>query len=167
MTAQMTAGNTQATQHRKRNQRGHAMLELALSAGVMIACLAGTFQFGYTFYIYNQLVSAVGNGGRYAAQRTYRAASASDLEKGREAIRNMVVYGDSRPQPGAFPSVPGLTPENVRVEWVRSGIGAPEGVSVSIQDFTIDGVFAEFQFSGRPGVEFPFVGAYAPSESEQ
>jgi hypothetical protein len=44
-----------------RGQRGHAMLELAASAAVMVACLGGTFQFGYTFYVYNQLVTAVGN----------------------------------------------------------------------------------------------------------
>ena len=72
------------------------MLELAVSAAVMISCLAGTFQFGYTFYVYNQLVTAVGNGGRYAAMRTYRAASAQDVEKGAQAIRNMVVYGDAQ-----------------------------------------------------------------------
>jgi len=54
-----------------KRQRGHAMLELAISSAVMISCLAGTFQFGYTFYVYNQLVTAVGNGGRYAAMRTY------------------------------------------------------------------------------------------------
>ena len=56
----------------RKHQKGHAMLELAISAGVLVTCLAGTFQFGYTFYVYNQLVSAVGNGARYAAQRTYR-----------------------------------------------------------------------------------------------
>ena len=51
------------------------MIELAVSAAVMVSCLGGTVQFGYTFYIYNELVTAVGNGGRYAAMRTYRAAS--------------------------------------------------------------------------------------------
>ena len=69
------------------------MLELAICAGVMVSCLAGTVQFGYTFYVYNQLVTAVGNGGRYAAMRTYRG----DQEKARSAIQNMVVYGDARP----------------------------------------------------------------------
>ncbi len=71
------------------------MLELALSAGVMVSCLAGTFQFGYTFYIYNELVTAVGNGARYAATRTYR----SDAETSKAAIRNMVVYGNRHPRP--------------------------------------------------------------------
>lgn len=85
------------------HQRGHALIELALSAGVMVACLAGTFQFGYTFYIYDELVSAVGNGAQYAASRTYRAATPADLERGTQAIRNMVVFGNSRPEPGAVP----------------------------------------------------------------
>ena len=77
------------------------MIELAVSAGVMVSCLAGTFQFGYTFYIYNQLVTAVGNGGRYAAMRTYRAASEAISKKANAAIRNMVVYGDAHPAPSA------------------------------------------------------------------
>ena len=151
---------------RRRGERGHAMLELALSAGVMVACLAGTFQFGYTFYVYNQLVTAVGNGARYAAQRTYRAATPGDLEKGRGAIRNMVVYGDSRPEPDAAPVVAGLEPSQVQVEWMIGDDGAPTAVSVAISRYTIDAVFGEFTFSGRPGVEFPYVGPYAPGESE-
>lgn len=142
------------------------MLELALSAGVMITCLAGTFQFGYTFYIYNQMVTAVGNGARYAAQRTYRAATRQDIEKGREAIRNMVVYGDSKPGRGARPVIPHLSPEQVRVEWTPGPGGAPEFVSVSIIHYTVDAVFTTFDFDGRPAVEFPWVGEYAPAERE-
>jgi len=46
------------------SQKGHAMIELAMSATVMTMFLAGTFQFGYTFYVYNQLVTAIGNGSR-------------------------------------------------------------------------------------------------------
>src|SRR4051794_12236397 len=74
----------------RHKQKGHAMIELALSATLMMSFLAGTFQFGYTFYVYNQLVTAVGNGGRYAAIRTYRAATPQDVEKGAAAIRNFV-----------------------------------------------------------------------------
>jgi Flp pilus assembly protein TadG len=151
---------------RREKQRGHAMLELALSAGVMVACLAGTFQFGYTFYLYNQLVTAVGNGGRYAATRTYRAATTGDVEAGKAAVRNMVVYGDSRPTPDAVPVVPHLTPEQVRVEWIEGPAGEPDRVAVSVTGYKVDAVLGEFMFNGRPAVEFPFVGRYAPSESE-
>ncbi|MBZ5603829.1 MAG: pilus assembly protein [Acidobacteriia bacterium] len=146
-----------------RRERGHAMIELALSATVMITCLAGTFQFGYTFYVYNQLVTAIGNGGRYAATRTLRA----EPEKAEKAIRNMVVYGDAKPATGAAPVVAGLTPEQVDVRWVRDGSGAPTAVDVAIREYKVDAVFKTFTFEGRPGVEFPYVGRFAPSEHEQ
>lgn len=141
------------------------MLELALSAGLMITCLAGTFQFGYVFYVYNQLVTAVGNGGRYAALRTYRGAGDVDLEKARAAIRNMVVYGDARPT-DLTPVVANLRPENVEVEWVKDAAGAPAAVRVAIRHFPVNAIFKTISLDGRPGVEFPFVGRYAPSESE-
>ena len=150
----------------RRRQRGHALLELAVSAAVMVSCLAGTVQFGYTFYIYNQLVTAVGNGGRYAAMRTYRAAASRDIEKGKAAIRNMVVYGDARPIDGTPPQVANLKPEQVQVEWVTEESGVPAAVTIAIRDYTVDAVFGMFHFTGRPAVEYPFVGRFAPSESE-
>jgi len=140
---------------RRRRDGGHAMLELAISAAVMVSFLAGTFQFGYTFYVYNQLVTAVGNGGRYAAMRTYRA---DDVEKGNLAIRNMVVYGDAQPAADAAPAVANLKPEQVDVRWAMGASGAPVAVAVSIRSFTVDAVFKSFTFAGRPGVEFPYVG---------
>jgi Flp pilus assembly protein TadG len=143
------------------------MLELALSASVMISALAGTFQFGYTFYVYNQLVTAVGNGGRYAAMRTYRAASDGDLEKGRTAIRNMVIFGDARPAADASPIVPNLKPENVRVEWVSAeNVEGPVAVDVAITGYEVHALFGTVKLDGKPAVEFPFVGRYAPQEPE-
>jgi Flp pilus assembly protein TadG len=151
---------------RRSTQRGHAMIELAFSAAVMMSCLAGTFQFGYTFYAYNQLVSAVGNGGRYAATRTYRAATPDDVEKGRTAIRNMVVFGDPRPAPDAAPVLPNLTPAQVEVKWTQDPTGAPEAVDVAITGYTVNAVFGAMKLTGRPAVEFPYVGRYAPAERE-
>jgi hypothetical protein len=142
------------------------MLELAVSAGVMITCLVGAFEFGYTFYIYNELVTAVGNGARYAAQRTYRAASPLDVERGNAAIRNMVAYGDSQPAADARPAAPNLKPEQVEVRWIMRGDGSPYAVDVSIHNYTVDAVFRPFTFDGKPLVEFPFVGRYAPAEHE-
>ncbi len=143
------------------------MIELAVSAGVMVACLAGTIQFGYTFYIYNELVTAVGNGGRYAAMRTFRAAGSRDVEKGKAAIRNMVAYGDPRPAPDALPQAANLKPEQVQVDWVMDESGVrPVAINVSIADYTVDAAFGMFRFTGKPAVEYPFVGRFAPSESE-
>ena len=155
-----------ASRVRSKRQHGHAMIELAFSAGVMIACLAGTFQFGYTFYIYDELVGAVGNGARYAASRTYRAASPADVEKGNVAIRNLVVYGNSRPAADATPVAPNLKPENVQVSWVEAEKGAPDAVNVTIVKYSVGAMFGSFTFDHRPVAEFPHVGRYAPSESE-
>src|SRR5579862_6265021 len=155
-----------STAHAASRERGHAMLELAVSSAVMISCLAGTFQFGYTFYVYNQLVTAIGNGGRYAAMRTYRAATPEDVEKGKTAIRNMVVFGDAQPVPGATPVVAHFSPDQVDVDWTMDESGAPAWVAVSIREFTVDAAFQKFTFRGRPGVEFPFVGKFAPAEHE-
>lgn len=150
----------------RRHERGHAILELAISAGVMVTFLAGTFQFGYTFYAYNQLVTAAGNGARYAAQRTYRAATSADVDRGKAAIRNMVVYGDAQPAPDAAPVVPGLKPEHIDVEWIAKPGEAPEAVDISVHGYTVDALFKAFTFEGKPFVEFPFIGRYAPAESE-
>jgi Flp pilus assembly protein TadG len=141
------------------------MIELAVCSAVMVSCLAGTFQFGYTFYVYNQLVTAVGNGGRYAATRTYRASSDADLERARAAIRNMVVYGDTRPT-DLSPVVLNLRPDQVEVDWVKDKTGAPTAVHVAIRNYPVSAVFKTISLDGRPGVEFPFVGRYAPSERE-
>lgn len=149
-----------------RSEKGHAMLELAISAGVLVTCLAGTFQFGYTFYVYNQLVSAVGNGARYAAQRTYRGATPDDIDRGKAAIRNMVVYGDAQPVSDATPAVTGLKPEQVEVEWIAPRGGAPEAVDVSIRGYTVNAIFKAYTFDRKPFVEFPFIGRYAPAERE-
>jgi Flp pilus assembly protein TadG len=151
---------------RVKRERGHVMIELALSAGVLVATMAGSFQFGYTFYVYNQLVSAVGNGGRYAAMRTYRAATPEDIDKGRRAIRNLVVFGEVQPAPDALPLVADLKPENVRVEWSVTSDGGPEAVDVSIVDYPINAIFGTVTLTGRPAVHFPFVGRYAPGERE-
>src|SRR5580704_10228817 len=149
----------------KNSERGHAIIELAVCAGVMVSCLAGTFQFGYTFYVYNQLVTAVGNGARYAAMRTYRGASDADLEKERTAIRNRVVYGDTRPT-DLQPVVANLRPDEVEVEWVKDKSGVPTAIHVAIRNYPVNAVFKTISLEGRPGVEFPFVGRYAPGERE-
>ena len=151
---------------REAKRRGHAMIELAASAAVMVGFLAATFQFGYSFYVYNQLLAAVGNGGRYAAHRTYRGATPEDVEKGRAAIRNLVVFGDARPAPDAVPVGAGLRPEFVKVDWAYGARGAPESVHVSISGYTVNAVFASVTLDGRPAVDFPYVGRYAPAESE-
>lgn len=151
---------------RRRAQRGHAMLELSVTAGIVLAFIGWTFQFGYAFYVYNQLVTAVGNGARYASARTLRAATPGDVEKVKSAIKNLVVYGDARPEKDSAPVVANLSPDNVQVNFVMDKSGNPVRVNLTLANYKVDAVFQTYDFSGRPFVEFPYTGRYAPTERE-
>ena len=149
-----------------KREHGHAMLELAVSAGVMVACLTGTFQFGYGLYTYNRLQSAVDNGGRYGAMRTYRTLLGStDTDKVKLAIKNVVVYGTPSPTDSSVPAVNGLGTGNVNVAFTLSS-GIPVSVTVNVSSFTIDTIFSSYALTGKPVVTFPYLGRYATEESE-
>lgn len=142
------------------------MLELALSASVLVPCLAGSFQFGYGLYTYNRLQSAVDNGGRYASIRTYRGLNGvTDQTKMKLAIQNVAVYGTPSPANGAVPIVPGLTSDKVNVSWTYTS-GVPTAVSINITSYTINTIFTSYAIAGKPIVNFPYLGRYAPKETE-
>jgi Flp pilus assembly protein TadG len=152
---------------RRRRQSGNAMIEFALSCAVLIPVMAGSFQFGYTFYTYNLLQSAVSNGGRYAAFRTYRSMSgATDITKVKTAIKNMTVYGSPAISEDSVPVVKGLTPAAIDVAFTLNAQQIPTTVIVSVNRFTVNSVFQNYTFVGKPKYTAPFIGRYAPEESE-
>lgn len=130
-------------------ESGHALIEMAISLTVMVTLISGIFQMGYVFYTYNELVTAVGNGARYAS-----AAAEGDSDK----VRNVVAFGNPEPAADAAPVVSNLTPQFVDVRWIKSGDGAISSVNVSIREFTVGSFFRVFKFTNRPGVEFPYIG---------
>ena len=139
-------------------QRGSSVLEFALAFVVLYPVFYGTFQFGYTFLLYNELHSAVRAGARYASYRTYDSASSTPSTAFASAVRNVVVYGS--PAGGTTPVVRGLTPANVAVT-VRYEAGVPRNMSIGIQNFSVNAVFQTFTLN-KPTVTFPFTGVYAP-----
>ena len=145
---------------------GNAMLEFALGASVLVSLLAGTFQFGYTFYVYDQLQSAVRNGVRYGSMRAYKSQEGSCVERVKTSVRNMVVYGTPNPADGAPPLVRGLTRDKVTVTYTTDAEGVPSDVTVVINNFTVDAIFAKFTFNGKPFATVPYVGRYAPNECD-
>lgn len=146
-----------------RGRRGNVMIEFALGSGVLLALFAGTFQFGYTFYQYNLLNNAVNSGAEYAGMRTYDSNSSTPSAAFKQAVQNVVVYGD--PGGGSTPVVPGLTTSNVNVTpgWSTTGAGGiPVSMTVSISGYTIQAVFGSIALSGKPSVTYPYTGIYAP-----
>jgi Flp pilus assembly protein TadG len=151
---------------RRARCRGNSLIEFALSSTIFILSFSGAFQFGYGFYRYNQLQSAVTGGARYASLKTYRCAAQADIERNKAAVANMVVFGTPAPPVNAAPVVPGLHTGLVDVTYNFSSAGVPTSVRVGMRSMTIDAVFTRFTFTGKPFTTFPYMGRYAPNETQ-
>ena len=143
----------------RQGRRGNALVEFALSFGLLFSVFAGVFQFGYAYYVYNTLESAVRGGARYASMRVYDSGTSTPSAAYLAAVRNMVVYGD--PSGTGQPLAPALTPEKVNVT-VAMDRNVPARITVAIVDYNIDGVVRTFTLANKPQVTFPFVGRFAP-----
>lgn len=75
-------------QWRHGSRSGSAILEFALSFVLIFPLLAGSFQFGYSFYVYNRMQTAVEGGARYASLRTYDSETATPSPAYLNAVRN-------------------------------------------------------------------------------
>ena len=147
------------------------MIEFALSSLVLVAMFIATFQFGYAFFVYNRLQTAVRNGARYASVRTFRAADSTSITKFKTAVQQMVVYGNSAAVSGSA-VVPGLTASNVTVKITDAGGNdagiavMPDKVQVYVSSYTLDALFRTYSFTSKPYENFPYVGVWLPTFSE-
>ncbi len=141
------------------SRRGNAMLEFAISAAVLLPAFAGTFQFGYTFFTYNKLDSAVRSGARYASMRTYDSSTSTPSTTFTMAVQNMVVYGNSAGT--GSPLAPGLARSNVEILPNMSG-SIPQSITVRITGYQVDAVFTTFIFNAKPSTTFTYTGTPSP-----
>ena len=152
---------------RGKNRRGNAVVEFAVASAILLPSLSGTFQFGFSFYRYNLLQTAVTNGGMYGAYRTYRCASGStDIAKVKAAIQNMTVYGTPAPSGTPVPVVPGLKPSDVEVTYTLTSLQIPTAVTVKVKNYKMKALFQDYTVSGKPKYTATYLGRYAPEESE-
>jgi Flp pilus assembly protein TadG len=155
------------TSRNRRSERGNSLVEFAVTSSTLILAFSGAFQFGFAFYRYNMLESGVNAGARYASTRTYRCALGdTDVNANKTAVRNVVVYGTPAPNPNTPPVIPGLSGGAIEVNYTLSSTGVPVSVTVGLRSMNIDAVFTTFTLTGKPYVTFPFMGRYAPNESE-
>ena len=144
---------------RRRRQGGNALIEFALAFGILFPVLTGTFQFGYAFFVYNELQNAVRQGARYAAFKTYDSSSTTQSTAFSNSVKNSVVYGN--PAGGSIPIANSLTTSNVNLT-VTFANGVPDIMTVSIQNYTLDAFLRTFTLH-RPSASFSYVGVYAPT----
>jgi Flp pilus assembly protein TadG len=152
--------------NKRRSQSGNAMIEFALSAVVLIPLFLGTFQLGYTFYVYNLLCTQMRAGARYASLKTFQG---SNVRGFKTAVQNMVMYGN--PDGTGTLIEPGLTASQIDVE-VKASDGVtdasatvvPSLVKVTTVNYNVASLTSAYTFNGKPAVQFPYVGRYAPAE---
>jgi Flp pilus assembly protein TadG len=139
-------------------QRDNAMVEFAIGSGMIVAIFTGIFQFGYAFFIYNNLIAAVDNGARYAAYRTYDSDTTTPSSAFSTAVKNMVVYG--QPTTGTNAVAPGLTASNVVLTPIFTNT-VPSGMQVSLSGYQLNALLKTFTLN-KPVATYPFLGVYAP-----
>jgi Flp pilus assembly protein TadG len=137
---------------KNKSERGNALLEFALGWSILWALFAGIYQFGYSFYVYNTVLTSVANAAELGSKMTYDTASPTTYS---DALKNMVVYGDTAA--GTTPIVRGLATSNVTVTVNLAGT-IPTDVTITINNFTIDAVFTNFTFNGKPRATTVFMG---------
>ena len=140
---------------RKQSQRGNAILEFAIGFSVLWALFAGVYEFGYTFFVYNQLMTAVSNGAALGSKLRFDTANTANYTT---EVQNIVLYGSTTA--GTTPLVSGLTRANVTVTPTPSTL--PTTVTVSITNFTVNAIFKSFTLN-KPRVTMPYMGMIACS----
>ena len=143
---------------RRRPVKGSLIVEFAFTFGLLFPLFAGTFDFGYCFFVYNELQNSVRQGARYASLKTYDSATAAYTEEFGTAVRNMVVYGN--PAGGPRPTVPRLSASNVALTVVFAK-GIPSEVKVGLRDYRFVSVLRNFTLD-KPSCSFPYAGRFAP-----
>ena len=142
-----------------RGRRGNAMAEFALAVGVFVPTLLGVFQFGYAFYVYNQLVGAVREAARYASIRVYDSSTETPSDSYLAAVRNAAVYGNT--DGSGQPIVSGLATNKIAVA-VSMIDGVPDMVTVSVSDYTMNTIVNSFHLTNKPAASFHFEGRFHP-----
>ena len=137
---------------KKKSERGNALLEFALGWSILWVLFAGIYQFGYSFYVYNTVLTSVTNAAELGSKMTYDTANTSQFST---ALQNMVVYGNTTA--GTSPIVPGLSTSDVSVNVNPQG-SIPTDITITINNFTIDAVFARFTFNGKPRATAVYMG---------
>jgi Flp pilus assembly protein TadG len=146
------------------SRRGNAMVEFALCATLLTTMFTGVFRFGYDMYVYNELVSGVREGARYAslAKVSNDGSSCTTPSTYATAVQNMVVYGTTTT--GTQAIAPNLDTGAVSVVVNCSGSGSaaavPTSVTVNVSSYTVDAVVASWTVTGKPAMTMPYFGTY-------
>jgi Flp pilus assembly protein TadG len=149
-----------------KKERGSAFVEFALSSILLASIFTGTFQFGYTFYVYNSLVTAVSAATRYASLHKLTNDNNQTVPTSfSDDVKNMAVYGTTTPSDSPTPIAPGLSTSNIAVSVRFTGTSGtpnnrPVEVTVNVTGYQVNAIFRTFTFTGKPSSTMPYFGNY-------
>lgn len=139
-------------------RRGSAIVEFAVAFSLLVTIFTGVWQFGYAFYVYNQLETGVRNAARYASLANYDGGAWNGATfNGR--VKNMVVYGKPEVTSDDKPIVPGLAVAHARVTITFNG-SVPSRIQVDVVDYSIQTFFKSYSLRGKPRCTFDYMGRY-------
>jgi Flp pilus assembly protein TadG len=144
--------------NKRRNQRGNALLEFALGWFLLWLLFSGAYEFGYGFYVYNRLITAVADAAELGSKISYDTGNPSAFTT---TLQNMVLYGTETA--GTSPIVSGLTASNVSVAVTLDGNSIPRDVTVSITGYSINAFFTTTILTGKPRATVKYFGLIACS----
>ena len=139
---------------RSPSRSGMAVVEFTLAFGLLWLLLSGCFRLGYSIYLYQSLLNAIGGASRYAARVDFDEPNHNFVG----AVQKMAVYGD--PSGGTTPLVPRLATGNVSVTWTVDTKGVPETITIAVTNYSVNAVFQSFTWSGKPRVTVYYAGSY-------
>ncbi len=110
----------------QRLRRGNSLVESALVLVMFLAIFVGLFDIGEILFMQQTLAFRAHSAARWGAVNAFDAT----------AVRNLVLYGTTQPEPGQHP-IFGLTASNVNV--VRSNPGTVnDRIIVTVSGYTLD-----------------------------
>lgn len=119
----------------RRDERGVQLLELAIVLPILMMLCAGVVEFGRYFYEYTTAAKGARAGARYLASKS----ATSTGTNWQANAKNLVVYGNTAGT--GSPILPGLSTNNVQVQYSGGVSAVPDLVKISIVDYQHQPVF--------------------------
>jgi len=129
------------------------MLEFAIGWSLLWLLFSGIYEFGYSFYVYNRLMTAVSNAVDLGSKIDYDTAAPTAYTT---TLKNMVLYGDETA--GTSPIVSGLAASNVTVTVTTDANSIPHDLTITITGYSINAFFNTITINGKPRATAKYFG---------
>ena len=110
------------------DERGVQLVEVALVIPVMLLLFGAVAEFGRYFYEYTTAAKAARVGARFLASKSVNSSTNYELQ-----AKNLVVYGNIGGT--GSPVLPGMTINNVDIQYAGVTSGVPDTVTVNIVSY--------------------------------